>query len=216
MVPGELDRDLLDLRDQLCIDLGKPVATVLHWTKNIKNHSQRKHVCRTLASQEITLTYVVIDKASFGGSPGGLGQHERMYNYAMRRLLERISWFARDAERRAFITISNVKNFKYQTLRSYLAYLQTMPTSIEWGWLARMKMKTPADYELLQFADIGAGALSSAVWPDDFGAVEARYLNELASRIYRRPPGAITTYGLHVMRTPQLLIAQPWWATFPK
>jgi len=216
IVPDEIDAQLRAVRDQLCIDLHKPISTVLHWAENLKKHDQRKYVSRTLGFEDITLSYFVIDKASFGGAPRGLGHHERMYNYALRRLLERISWFARDHGREARVTFAHVKNFKYVTLRNYLHVLQGIPTQIHWPSLASLKIKGPNDYLLLQFADIAAGALSSAICPDPYGSVEVAYLSELAHRIYRRPPGPITTYGLHVMRTNQLLVNQPWWAQFPK
>ncbi|HMK62714.1 MAG TPA: DUF3800 domain-containing protein, partial [Acidimicrobiales bacterium] len=176
LVPDHLDGQLRAVRSQLCSDLGKPTATVLHWRENIKNHSQRKYVAKTLALEQITLIYVVIDKASFGNNPGGLLDHARMYNYAIRRLLERISWFLRDNGAIGHIALAQITNFKYGTLRFYLEILQNQQTSIAWQSLALpLKIHPTKDRVLLQLADIAAGILGTALWPDDFGAVESAY-----------------------------------------
>lgn len=216
VVPDELDVHLRLVRDQLCHDLGKPTATVLHWAENLRYHSHRKHAVRTLASTDVHICYVVVDKASFGASPpGGLRDHHKLYNYAMRRLLERLSWLARKHQRTARIEIAHIKNFKYETLREYLELLQAMGSSIDWHRIDRLRIRTPKDRVLLQFADIAAGALSAAVCADKFGSIEYAYLESLASRIYRHTPGKITTYGLHCMPDDAIVTTQPWWPRMP-
>lgn len=204
------------MRDQLCVDLGKPKHTVLHWSQNIKSHTERKYVARTLGSSGIYLSYVILDKSTCANTPDGLGDHTKMYNYALRRLLERISWFAKREGRGALITIAHVKNFKYSELTNYLELLRRLQTSISWAYLAPIKIRDTKQRELLQLADIAAGALSAAIVQDAFGDVEFGYLSELQNRIYRHTPGKVTTYGLHVISNDSLLAGLPWWPSFPK
>ena len=66
------------------------------------------------------------------------------------------------------------------------------------------KLDQPQRLEHLQLADVAASATFAGFDPDGFGNTEPRYLQELAPRLYRRPPGALTTYGLKM---------HPWSAT---
>jgi len=223
IVPDELDANLRAVRDQLCVDLSKPTHTVLHWAQNIKQHSQRKHVAKVLGSLApqrgylgVQLAYVVVDKARCSQDPSGMGNHTRMYNYSFRRLLERVSWRARRMNREALVTIAHVKNFKYPELASYLALLKSRDTSIEWARLRSIKIGDPIHRQLLQLADVAAGALYAAVVPDAYGSVEDSYLAEMEGMIYRNTPGKVTTYGLHVIGGDALLTGLPWWEAFPK
>lgn len=199
----------------MCADLDKPIDTVLHWAQNIKQHSQRKYVCKALGGSGAKLAYVVVDKATCSNTPDGMGDHVKMYNYALRRLLERISWFAHGRNRDVHLAIAHVRNFKYPALDSYLSLLKTLRTTIRWNRLVSIKIKDTTQRQLLQFADIAAGALSAAIVADRFGAVEYGYLEELQGMIYRHTPGKVTTYGLHVVTDDRLLRSQPWWGAFP-
>lgn len=96
IVPDSEADALRNVGDQICTDLGKPTSTVFHWAQNIKQHSQRKHVSRLIAASPATISNVLVLKQAMMGSGTHLSDPAAMYNYAIRRLLERVTWFVRD------------------------------------------------------------------------------------------------------------------------
>ncbi len=117
IVPGDRDADLRAARDGMCRGLDKPVDTVLHWSDNIRRHDQRKYVASALGALDfVRIAYVVVDKARLRAGASGLSDHSRMYNYAIRRLLERISWFVDACGGEAIVTFAHVRRFPYEKL----------------------------------------------------------------------------------------------------
>jgi hypothetical protein len=208
-------------RDQLCLDMGKPTKTVLHWSENIKAHPERKHSAAVLGAQDLTLSYVIVDKASLR-SAQGLASPIQMHNYAARRLLERLSWYVRDEGGTAFVTFAHIKNFKYATFTNYLGHLQSISgTQIHWpSFAGTFRLDQPKTMHLLQFADVAAGCLMAAISPDRFGSLEYGYLDQVQPRIYRRGTSPVTKYGLHVIQgqggPTTFLDSLPWWSSFPR
>jgi hypothetical protein len=200
------------MRDQICIDLGKPTSTVLHWAENIKQHSQRKHVARLIAASPATVSNVIVLKQAMVGSGTHLSDPAAMYNYAIRRLLERVTWYVRGNGGETAITFAHIKRFPYAKLRSYLEILRLQATEIVWDKIKSTKIDQPNRVKLLQVADIAAGCLYSAVNPDAYGDYEPSYLLELAPRIYIRGGGRVRSYGMNVVGPRGHMEATyPWW-----
>lgn len=224
VVPDDRDADLRAERDKLCVALDRPIGTVLHWAENIKRHEQRKFVASALGSQDyVTLSYVIVDKARLRASGGaqGLKDHTAMYNYAIRRLLERLSWLIRDSHGEAILTFAAIRRFPYHRLTDYLDLLKLVGTTIHWpAFRGDPRILQQNQSDLLQVADIAAGILSAAIVPDRFGDLEPTYLARVRDRIYRRGPAAITSYGMNVVgdsHAPASFTAcLPWWSSlFP-
>lgn len=96
-------------------------------------------------------------------------------------------------------TLSLVVRFKIAKLRAYEALLRQSPgCQVAWQWLdpAGLAIDQPHRVELLQLADAVASATFLAVERDTFDNTETRYLIELGPRLYRRPGGKLTSYGL--------------------
>jgi hypothetical protein len=115
---GEV-KQLTDALDAINSKLGKPPGTVLHWAENVKEHSQRKVVARELAATPAVITNAIVMKQPLMGSGSGLSNATTMYNYAVRRLLERITWYLRDRGAEAIITFAHVPRFPYRRMKSY-------------------------------------------------------------------------------------------------
>ncbi len=101
----------------------------------------------------------------------------------------------------AIVTFAHLKGFKAQKLHDYRAALEaTGEVDIRWHVFGRhpFRVDSPSAVELLQLADTSASALFRAVEPDAFGNTEPRYLEELRTKLYRREPGQVTSYGLKV------------------
>lgn len=201
--------------DTICARLGKPPSTVLHWAKNIKDHSQRKLVAAEIATLPMTLTNVVVLKPSLMGSGTGISDATRMYNYALRRLLERISWCVDDRGGEAILTFAHVKNFPYARLEAYLSRLEAMPTQIRWAaFRGKPRIDQPARVRPLQMADLAAGALGTALRPDRYGQYELTYLREIFPLIYMRRRGKVESYGVNIVGANGCMNAYPWWRDF--
>jgi hypothetical protein len=131
-----------------------------------------------------------------------------------------VSWFIYDQRGIAHVTFAHVKNFKYVPFQTYIGYLRTdRACSIRWEALPNQpRIDSPDRIEMLQWADVAAGSLMAAVVPDQHGDVEDAYLDRVQERIYRKTPGKIHTYGLHVIQGPYpstCITGQPWWDSFP-
>lgn len=206
---------MLDARDALCDRLGKPRSTTLHWAANVKRHDERKFVSQALSSLPAAYTFVLVDKSSLHGRHV-LGDRVSMYNYAIRRLLERVSWFVDSRHGTAHVTFAHVRRFPYHRLESYLRLLRDAGRKTEIRWRALPhdpRFGTPERRRLLQFADLAAGCLNAAVSPDRFGNVEGSYLEEIAGRLYRRGGADIRSYGLNVVGDRTCIERLPWWDT---
>ncbi len=222
MVRDDHDADLRALRDRICTDMGKPTGTVLHWAENLKDHSQRKHVALRLGAADfMKVAYVIVHKAQLQSQHTALRDPALMYNYAIRRLLERVTWCIDDRDGEAILTFAHIKRFPYAKLTDYVRTLRQMGSGTEIRWNAirgSHRIDQPSRVHLLQVADIAAGCLGAAVVPDRFGNLEPAYLASLVPRIYARPPGAITSYGMNVVGWGPDAAATftghvPWWST---
>jgi hypothetical protein len=207
--------DLIGALDRINTDLKKPPGTVLHWAENVKAHPQRKHVAKCLAAIDMTIASVVVIKQPMMGSGTGLSDSTSMYNYAIRRLLERVSWFVDDHGGQASITFAHIKRFPYEQLRAYIELLRQLSTTIRWrAFLGNPKIDQPARIRQLQVADLVAGAHGSALRQDDYGDFEASYLHQLVPLIYIRGRARATSYGFNVIGPDGCMDTYPWWAPF--
>jgi hypothetical protein len=192
-------------------ELGRHRWQVLHFRK--LTHSQKIKASQDLATANIAaITSVIICKRHLYGAPGSglppayMTQPDPMYLYALRLLLERISWYVDEhGSGEAHVTFAHLKRFKVAKLHDYRAILELLPTTIRWRvfhgrpfHVSDMKAR-----ELLQVADACASALFKAVERDDYGNTETRYLENLNPLVYRRGMGAVTSYGYKVFPTHQ-------------
>jgi hypothetical protein len=95
-------------------------------------------------------------------------------------------------------TLAMVRGFPLSKLREYEDRLGEMSDcKIVWSVLPKPGgIATPARLEEIQLADMIASATFAAFERDTYGNTEQRYLTEMAARLYRRPPGPVTSYGL--------------------
>lgn len=206
--------EVMEIRNEICDDLGKPRETVLHWSENVKTHSARKFVSRKLTDAPMTVTNVVVDKQSLGGSGTGLSDPAKQYNYSVRRLLERVSWFVDDEGGEAVVTFAHIRRFPYKQLHSYLSLLQSLQTSIRWDAIRKVRIDQPSRVPLLQVADLTAGCTHSAFRTDKFGEHEPAYLMNLVPKIYSPDGSRISSYGINFVGTSDCATAYPWWDEF--
>jgi hypothetical protein len=195
--------------------LGKPPATTLHWAENIKTHEQRKMVARTLGAIPMTITNVIVMKRHLEPSTTRLNDATSMYNYAVRRLMERLSFCMQRNGGEAVVTFAHVRRFPYHKLHDYLARLQAGRTTIKWDlFTGRPKIDQPNRVAGLQVADLVAGCLWAALHPDRYGSYETAYLREIYRLLFIGKNRDITSYGMNVVGKDGCMEGYPWWAKF--
>lgn len=185
--------------------LGRKPGHTLHFRK--LTHSQKIKACQDIAGFALeTIIAVTMVKPRFaapkqGGGVAYIKQADPMYLWAVRLLLERISWFVDEhGGGPALVTFGHLRRFPAEKLHGYRAALEASETQVRWQVFTghRFRLDHPNHVELLQVADSCASALYKAVEPDEYGNRENRYLRALAPRLYRRGPSNVTSYGLKV------------------
>jgi hypothetical protein len=148
----------------------------------------------------------------------GLRDAERLYNWTLRLLVERISWFAKDRGVEMALTFAQIKGITPAIINAYLTLLQGRTTSIEWGHIRLpVKIDTPVNRAMLQLADTASGAIFQAFEPDEFGLTEQSYLTDLKPVIWRRyPRQPLVGRGLKLFPWPNPLEEAhvPWFGAF--
>lgn len=172
------------------------------------SHSQRLKAAQDLANSSIAaVTSVIVHKDLIGqpmpsGEMAHISRPDPMYLWALRLLLERVTWFVDESGGdEAIVTFAHLRGFKAKKLHDYRSALEAAEdVDIRWDLLSGhpFRIAAPREVELLQFADTAASALFKAVEPDQFGNTEPRYLEELRPKLYRRGAGKVTSYGLKV------------------
>lgn len=204
IVPDSDDARLRAELAQLRAALGRHPGHVLHFMKF--SHSQRLKAAQDIANCSLaTIVNVIVHKDLIGqplpaGEMAYISRPDPMYLWALRLLLERISWFVDDnGGTGAIVTFAHLKGFRAQKLHDYRQALETSDgVDIRWKVFDGhpLRIDSPQAVELLQVADTTASALFRAIEPDRYGNTEPRYLQELGPKLYRRGRADVTSYGL--------------------
>lgn len=224
VIAAAIFQDALDSRAQaelsaLKLLLGRNSGEVLHFRK--LTHPQKVKLCQEVPRMSLAaLSTVTLCKRRFGSGVAGatstaatpfIAKSDPMYLWAVRLLLERVSWFVRDnGGDRAIVTFAHLSRFKVHKLHDYRRALELSRTKIHWpAYVGHpFRVNHPNTIHLLQVADAVASGLFRGVEPDGYGNTEQRYIAELAPALYRRT-GNITSYGLKVFPTSEAEPAGP-------
>jgi len=199
------DRVVVQVMDDVRALLKRKPRTQLHFVK--LSHAQRIAYAREVGKAIIRTVSVLIHKPSIQEPETFQAQKHRLYRYASRLLLERVSWLCRDhhvegqGDGSAEIIFSNRGQMSYDDLRSYLIKLRDEPAqggaSIHWPAIDPKSVKAVQHDQMagLQVADAVASSLYAAVNPNEFGDTEGRYFAELKPTFYRHEQ-RVLGYGL--------------------
>jgi Protein of unknown function (DUF3800) len=202
------DQDDAVVRGQLTAlrtELGRQPGHTLHFRK--LTHSQKIKACQDIAGFAIdTITTLTMVKPRFNeplpeGGATLLRHANPMYLWAIRLVLERVSWYVHaHGGGPAIVTFGHLTRFPTVKLHNYREALELSPTEIRWHVFQGhpFRVDHPNNIELLQVADSAASALFKAVEQDQYGNREDRYLTALAPKLYRRGTAYVTSYGLKV------------------
>lgn len=182
--------------------INKPTKAALHFRE--LRHEQRIPYARAIGDAPVRTVSVAIYKPSLQSPENYQQEGHRLYRYASRLLLERVSWLCRDSRAKSDgdgtvdLVFSNRSAMSYDDLRSYLQRLQRDANCrIEWGVIVPDRVRAVNHDQLagLQMADAVASGTYYALNKNQYGECESRYLELFASRIYRRRGGA-DGYGM--------------------
>ena len=190
----ENDLDAVRLLRQVRELLGKQNRQALHF-RNLK-HEHRVPYARAIGEARLRTVSVFIHKPSIKEPEKFQSEKFRLYRYATRLLLERVSWLCRDYHKQeegdgtAEITFSNRSIMSYDELRSYLKHLRGISEArdirIDWSVVLPEQVKAINHDQLagLQVADAVASGFYFALNRNQYGEVEDRYVRLMARTIY--------------------------------
>lgn len=199
------DLDAVRLMREVREKLEKAPKKALHF-RELK-HEQRVPYVRAIGEAKLRTVSVLIHKPSIKEPEKFQNESHRLYRYATRLLLERVSWLCRDQHRAdegdgtAEITFSNRSAMSYDELRNYLAHLRETAEArdirVDWTVVKPERVRAVNHDQLagLQIADAVASGIYFAVNLNQYGETEDRYLRHLAPTIYRNKKMALG-YGL--------------------
>lgn len=194
------------LRDEFKLHARKHI----HW-KDLK-HTEKVRYAQIISGLQARIIGVCVHKPSLL-EPENFQQRYRLYFYATRYLIERISWLARDQHKAekwggngtVELLFSNRQGMSYEEMKEYLLLLKKQKEAgkdvqIEFDLipLDAMQTNTPGRSMGLQFADAAAGAFFNSLERDNYGNTEPRYLQTIAPVLYRRS-GLLIWYGLKIV-----------------
>lgn len=172
-------------------------------------HEQRVPYIRRVAALPIRTVSVLIHKPSISEPEKFQNEKYRLYRYATRLLLERVSWLCRehrnagDGDGTAEVIFSNRSNMSYEEIRDYLRLLISQHTSnpqhiqIDPTVVIPEHIRSVEHFRLagLQVADAIASGLHFAVKVNRYGETEPGYLRHIASKMFKHR-GVLNGYGL--------------------
>ncbi|MCK4298510.1 MAG: DUF3800 domain-containing protein [Planctomycetes bacterium] len=199
------DLQTVKLVDEVRALLDKPRKKPLHF-RDLK-HEQRLPYVAAIANAPLRTVSVLVHKPSLR-EVEKFQERYRLYFYAVRYLLERVSWYCRDhktardaGDGSAEIVFSNRSGMSYDEMKRYLDLLERrtgfFDVRIEWSVIKTHQITAySAGRRMgLQIADAVAGSFFYAVETSRHGFTEDRYVRMLKPVVYQRR-GQYEGYGL--------------------
>jgi len=200
-----IDVQVVKLVDSVRARIGRPEKKPLHFS-HLK-HEKRIPYIDAIASAALRAVSILIHKPSLK-EPEAFQERHRLYSYAVRYLLERVSWYCRDhrtahdaGDGSAEVVFSNRAAVSYEEIGKYLMRLERLTGArdirIDWSVIKRTQIKTYSSGKRmgLQIADAVASGFYYAVQPSPLGFTEDRYARMLKPVVYQRR-GRYLGYGV--------------------
>lgn len=167
-------------------------------------HEAKVQACHALSTLPIRALSVCIHKPSLLKAEA-LAGNRRLHFYAIRFLLERLSWLVRDNSRpgegdgRCSLTFSKCKGLSYENLEGYLQKIRRGDSKVAWDSLHTDKLKVLSHTESiwLKAVDVTASSTLNALELSHYGFCEDRYVSMLKPLIYNKN-GNFLSYGMKI------------------
>jgi hypothetical protein len=205
---------LLAARAKLSVPTGKP----FHWVSHAKTFDRRQCVTSFLSCLDVTVLYVVMEKASLPDSSVMRTDRAKFYNYTAGLMMERVLLAADgwpEGPRDVHVKFGHVRGHDHLTTVEYFGRKQVSAPGyikIPWVRLGSPPKFLDAGASLgLQAADAYAGMLSLALYPNSYGGYQSHHLLEIRHQLRRDPAGRSASWGFKTMTLPATMQTFPWW-----
>lgn len=145
-------------------------------------HEARTALVHEISRLPIRVVSICVNKRAMA-EDHTLRGNRRLYFYACRFLMERVSWISRDYKKhgtgdgRCKLTFSRCKNLSYEEMTQYFQRLKSQNTTVSWDNLDTdgIKVQTHGESIWLKSADAVASGIAKAIELDRFGFCEDRF-----------------------------------------
>lgn len=203
VVRVENEIEQVSVIDDIRTRLGKDRSFNIHF-RELK-HEQKALAASMVGKKRFRTVSVAIHKPSIA-APETFRERYRLYFYATRYLLERVSWLCRDnsaGNQKAEVIFSNRAGMKYQELIDYMGTLlkhysnASKDIRIDWDVISCDRIRSEGHKAMkgLQVADIVASSTFAALHANNYGLTETGYLQRVAGITYKNR-GTIDGYGI--------------------
>jgi hypothetical protein len=215
--------DVRKLVEDIRTNLKMEAKALLHWSD--LSHERRVRAYSDLSKANIRFVSVLVNKRKIRDVVTFKLGRGRLYYYAVRLLLERVSWLCRDTAKKhslpspkAKVIFEHKKRLKHQDMVDYVTLLQNIgpqdgwiaakqeDVRIEWDVIdpSRMETAQKRQYAGLQIADLVASGNRAALEASPYGLTEHRYAKMLLEKTYcleSKGKKNFSSYGLKFFPT---------------
>ena len=163
--------------------------------RKISDYYRRAYIVREVSNEEFTYINIIADTNKFDRTK--IASSELAYNFLCRMLLERVSWFLRDAHRTADVVLSARGTKRDGELINYIQdkLLPYSGNQIASSTFEKISAKQAAQWDILQLADICATTMFLAYQENGWGFCTPCFSRALQSHLYAHN-GRIDSYGI--------------------
>lgn len=162
--------------------------------RTIKDFNRRCYIVQELSQNDFTYVNILFDTTQMDKEK--MPTDVLAYNYICRYLIERVSWFMRDTDRRGKIVLSSRGTTRDAELIDYIAN-KLIP--YEGNNIAQVfsgvECKPASQWDLLQLADVCATSMFFSHETNGYGFVVPCFAYKFADKLYRHD-GALRSYGI--------------------
>lgn len=214
LVPEARQVALRDAIQRLRDDFNIPDSSVFSWKSHLATHEKRKHAAAVLgAVSDIRVLYVYADKSAITGQY--VQERGLFYNYVAGKAYKSILWAARNwagGSAKVHTRFGHVRGFDHGTTKAYFERVLTPDSKVPTWLEAGLKWVSATQYRESEAADIYAGFMKAAVWPDAFGAIEGGYLMKIWHQVRVGPDGCRIPLGFMSMPSNEVARQLEWWS----
>ena len=163
--------------------------------RKIKEFSRRTYIVKELAFENFTYINILFDTTKFDKQK--ISSPLVAYNYICRMLLERVSWFLKESNRKGDIVLSSRGTSRDQELIDYIKnkLLTYGFNEVKSSVFRKVEAKSASQWDMLQLADVCATTMFLAYEIKTFNLIYPCFSTVLSSHLYKRN-SKVKSYGI--------------------
>lgn len=185
-----------------------PDDVVMSSKKNVKTHSRRLYAAQILSAiPDVKVVYVYCQKSEVTGQY--VSDRDAFYNYVALKTYKNVLWAARNWKGIAEgiqTAFGHVKNHDNKKTAAYFDFVLGFEPKVPNVMEKKLHWVHAETYLESQAADLYGCFLKQAIWPDEFGNTENRYLETIWHQIRKADNNCPIPLG--IMSMPRNDLAQ--------